>query len=340
MTPQLSIIIPVCNTARYLPECLDSCRAQTFADWECLLVDDGSTDDSAAICESYVRSDARFRLFRNRHLGAAEARNAGLRAARGEWIGFADSDDRFRPEMFARMIEAQRDSGADVVICSFRAFESPDRTVFYPDFHAATPANRIFGTDDVGLLFLCDAGPWNKLFLRDFLKKNELRFPRGLRYEDIFFWNRLVRLRPSFYYLPEKFYEYRQNRQGSTIASHTIDDLALSFRATMKTVEALGRPELMRSFGARFSLRAFKAAAQASGAQRKRFVRRCKALFRQVCRVTGKTGSIGLYLWVKCPARLLDSLILLGLPLRFRSFAQTVKRCDSFFMQRRDTRHE
>ena len=336
MTPQLSIIIPVYNTAQYLPECLDSCLAQTFTGWECLLIDDGSSDDSVAICEAYIRRDARFRLFRNRHCGAAEARNTGLRAARGEWIGFADSDDRFRPDMFARMIRSQCDSRADVVICSFQAFESPDRPVFYPDFHAATPAGRIFGTDDIGLLFLCDAGPWNKLFLREFLRKNELWFPRGLQYEDIFFWNRLVRLRPSFYYLPEKLYEYRQNRSGSVIASHTVHNLALSFRSTMKTLEVLDRPELMQAFGRRFSLRAFKAAAQVPRSKRKQFVRCCKALFRHVCRGTGKTGSIGLFLWVKSPERLLDLFISLCFPLRFRSLTQILKKCDSFFMQKKE----
>ena len=93
MRPRFSIIIPIYNEEAYLREAIDSVLAQTVSDWELLLVDDGSTDASAAICADYAASDARIRMLRQPNRGLSAARNAGLAAAKGEWIAFLDGDD-------------------------------------------------------------------------------------------------------------------------------------------------------------------------------------------------------------------------------------------------------
>ena len=93
MKPFFSIIIPVYNVAPYLRECLDSVLAQTFTDWECLCVDDGSTDNSGAILDEYAQKDPRFRVFHKPNGGVSSARNLALDNAKGEWILFLDSDD-------------------------------------------------------------------------------------------------------------------------------------------------------------------------------------------------------------------------------------------------------
>lgn len=92
-TPTLSVIVPVYNVADYLPACLDSILGQTFTDFELLLIDDGSTDRSGAICDDYARRDARIRAVHRVNAGVSAARNAGLDMARGEFITFVDSDD-------------------------------------------------------------------------------------------------------------------------------------------------------------------------------------------------------------------------------------------------------
>lgn len=93
MKIKVSIIVPVYNVEKYIRECLDSIVAQTFTDWECLLIDDGSPDYSGKICDEYAQKDARFRVFHKENGGVSSARNLGLDHARGEWVTFIDSDD-------------------------------------------------------------------------------------------------------------------------------------------------------------------------------------------------------------------------------------------------------
>jgi teichuronic acid biosynthesis glycosyltransferase TuaG len=104
--PRVSIITPMFNAARWLPETLASVQAQTLPDWEHLLIDDLSTDDSAAVVEAAARKDSRIRLLRApRHLGPSEARNLAIDAARGRFLAFLDADDLWLPEKLARSIE-------------------------------------------------------------------------------------------------------------------------------------------------------------------------------------------------------------------------------------------
>ena len=93
MTPKISVIVPVYNTEKYLRRCIDSVLAQTYQDFELLLIDDGSKDSSGAICDEYAAKDARVRVFHKENGGVSSARNLGLDNARGEWVTFVDSDD-------------------------------------------------------------------------------------------------------------------------------------------------------------------------------------------------------------------------------------------------------
>lgn len=104
--PLVSIITPVYNAARWLPETLSTVSAQTFTDWEHILVDDGSSDNSRAICEAASRADSRFRLISKAHrAGPSAARNAGIDAARGRFLAFLDADDLWHPEKLSRALE-------------------------------------------------------------------------------------------------------------------------------------------------------------------------------------------------------------------------------------------
>lgn len=102
MKPFFSIIIPVYNVAPYLRECLDSVLAQTFTDWECLCVNDGSSDDSGAILDEYAQKDPRFRVFHKKNGGVSSARNLALDNVKGEWIGFLDGDDIYRLDLMEK----------------------------------------------------------------------------------------------------------------------------------------------------------------------------------------------------------------------------------------------
>jgi glycosyltransferase involved in cell wall biosynthesis len=102
--PAVSIVTPAWNAAAFLGESIDSVRAQTFTDWEMVIVDDGSTDDTAALVESYAAADSRIRLLRQSNSGPSAARNRAMRAARGEFFTFLDSDDRWSPEFLAAQL--------------------------------------------------------------------------------------------------------------------------------------------------------------------------------------------------------------------------------------------
>ena len=96
----ISIITPVYNVEKYLPQCIDSVIAQTFRNWELILVDDGSTDRSGAICDEYAAKDSRIRVHHKENSGQADSRNIALRMARADLIGYVDSDDWTEPDMY------------------------------------------------------------------------------------------------------------------------------------------------------------------------------------------------------------------------------------------------
>ena len=117
--PLLSIIVPVYKVENYLPKCIDSILAQTFTDFELILVDDGSPDNCPALCDAAAEKDARVRVIHQKNGGLSAARNAGLDAARGAWIGFVDSDDYIAPEMYEVLYQAVQSTGADLALCDY-----------------------------------------------------------------------------------------------------------------------------------------------------------------------------------------------------------------------------
>jgi glycosyltransferase involved in cell wall biosynthesis len=117
--PKASIIVPVHNAGPYLPACLDSILGQTLREIEVILVDDGSTDDSAAICDRYAGMDPRIRVIHQANGGVGNARNAGLEIANGEFIGFVDGDDLIDPDMVELLYRNAQEHQADISICGF-----------------------------------------------------------------------------------------------------------------------------------------------------------------------------------------------------------------------------
>lgn len=113
--PKLSVIVPVYNTEKYLQECIDSILAQTFPDFELILVDDGSTDRSGAICDEYAGKDPRIQVIHQQNGGITVARKSGVRVARGEYVTFVDSDDWIHKDMYRIMLERE---SADIVVCN------------------------------------------------------------------------------------------------------------------------------------------------------------------------------------------------------------------------------
>lgn len=116
---KLSIIIPVFNVEKYVQTCLDSVIEQSFRNFEVIVVDDGSTDGSPTICDAAAKQDGRICVIHQQNGGLSAARNAGLDIARGEWIGFLDSDDFIMPDMYEKLMDAAEKARADIAICNY-----------------------------------------------------------------------------------------------------------------------------------------------------------------------------------------------------------------------------
>ncbi len=117
--PELSIIVPIYNVEAYLPRCIDSILAQTFTDFEVILIDDGSPDNCGKIIDEYAKSDNRIVVIHQENAGVSSARNAGLNIAKGIYIGFVDPDDWIEPEMYEVMITRIKETGADIACCNW-----------------------------------------------------------------------------------------------------------------------------------------------------------------------------------------------------------------------------
>ena len=181
--PLLSIIVPVYDVERYLPKCIDSILAQTFTDFELILVEDGSPDNCPALCDAAAAKDARIRVIHQKNRGLSAARNAGLDAARGEWIGFVDSDDYIAPEMYEALYKAVQSTGADLALCDYAEVDETGAPC--PKMHVSLSGTELTGRELLkkasGLMVQL---AWNKLYRRAIFA--QLRYPEGKLNEDLF----------------------------------------------------------------------------------------------------------------------------------------------------------
>ena len=211
MSDTISVIIPVYNVEQYLPACLDSLLSQSYRELEILLIDDGSTDSSGAICDAYAKKDYRIRVIHQKNGGAANAKNTGLRAATGKYLTFLDSDDYLEPDAYKYMLDRMMETDADVVQCAFRLVyvdESQDVVM------AKEPA--VYGTQDYLLQYTKDwtcGLLWDKLYRRELFQG--ILFEEGHKIDDEFFTYQGMMNANKVLRDPKIIYNYRQ--RGSSV---------------------------------------------------------------------------------------------------------------------------
>ena len=233
--PKLSVIVPVYNAEGYLDRAVDSVLAQTFADWELLLVDDGSTDGSAALCDRRAAGDGRIRAIHQQNAGPSAARNAGLDAARGDYAAFLDADDWLDPEMYARMFTAMAAGGADCACCGYTmAYDTGPGEVVPPPLPEGThPPEAVL--DAVVLPLLQDrlrvgaftGMAWRWIFPLDALRQRGVRFPDAGYMEDELFLIRFFALPRSLACVDAGLYQYYQS--PGSITRRWFPDLTGTF---------------------------------------------------------------------------------------------------------------
>ena len=196
MRHNLSIIVPVFNVRNYLSDCIDSIISQSYSDFECILIDDGSTDGSGAICDEYAKKDSRIRVFHKENGGVSSARNIGLDNASGEWIYFVDSDDQILPGGLQTMVDCISDN-VDIVLGGYKRYNESGLVVYEIDDRVVCLMDK---RESLSTLYARHGKYYDYLtygcirFLRNkIIQKHNLRFDTGItNKEDTLFLTQYI----------------------------------------------------------------------------------------------------------------------------------------------------
>ena len=244
----VSIVVPVFNVQSYLEECVDSILAQTYTRLEVILINDGSTDRSGAICDAYAASDGRVRVIHQVNAGLSAARNAGVAVSRGRWLLFVDSDDWVHSDTVDVLLKAASRSDADIAVGVFQRFGEAS------DLRARTPphAESVVLTAAEGMTALM--GPmhtlltvaWGKLFRRSLFAN--LEFPVGRLHEDEFVAHRLLYDSRRVIVVGRPLYFYRQHNDsimGAGFNSDKAMDAIAAYADRLRFLQRVGRADLL-----------------------------------------------------------------------------------------------
>lgn len=217
--PKVSIIVPVYNVESYLAQCLDALLAQTLHDIEVIALDDGSTDGSSAILESYAARDARLRVISKPNEGYGITMNRGIDEARAEYVGFVESDDWPEPDMFEKLYHLAQSRDCDLVKCdffdTFEDHEAPRRNL------AGLPFGRVFDTVDFPKIMLITPSTWAALYRRSFLSGNGIRHRTtpGAAFQDCAFSLKCLFAARRCALLNQPLLHYRRDNPNASMKS-------------------------------------------------------------------------------------------------------------------------
>lgn len=225
--PKVSIIIPVYNVEKYIERCIQSILSQTSNEWEAIIVNDGSTDDSLNIIHGLIGKDPRFRVINKSNGGAASARNVGLEEARSEYITFVDSDDSLEKTYVETLLGTMQSASCDIILSGMRVREC-DRLPGIVGLHKFNP-----------FLFFkyCDGGPCAKLFRKEIIDAYHIRFPEDMAVaEDLVFLGSYTLHVKTYFVVPQILYYYYLDNDSSLM--HRFWRGELSLNAYKYNVEA------------------------------------------------------------------------------------------------------
>lgn len=228
--PLLSVIVPVYNVEQYLHQCVDSIIGQTYKNLEIILVNDGSTDGSGAICDEYATKDSRVRVIHKENGGQSSARNIGISISSGEYTTFVDSDDWLELDMYQVLIKQLLDTSADVITFQYvdEFDEQPARwKIIQPSFEVISPCETLRSYSRYRFL------PMMPMYIYKDLKAEGLRCDEGKIHEDEVFLLEYFASTPRTIAISSNiYYHYRRGRLGSTTfrpTKRSMIDLSCGF---------------------------------------------------------------------------------------------------------------
>lgn len=218
----VSIIMPAYNAEKYLPQSIGSVQAQTYENWELLIVDDGSTDNSRALVEAVSSKDPRVKLMCNQHGGTARARNTALDVAKGDYVAFIDADDAYHPAYLEQLVNAACANNAELVICGF--FEGNDFNVYLD--HPLEQGSESVSVDSALIRMYTGQwalliSPWNKLYATALFQ--DVRFPEGRYFEDASTTNRTIKAANKVCFINSKLYFYHITPGSSSKTKRSVE---------------------------------------------------------------------------------------------------------------------
>ena len=225
--PLVSVIVPVYNTRQFLASCVQSILAQTHSELEVLLIDDGSTDGSGALCDQLAAEDSRVRVVHQANAGQAAARNYGIEHCRGEYVLFCDSDDELEPNCIEVAMSALLPIGGTLARFRYLAVDEAGQPIESPwGDESESPVGLVSGTEACASLFRRKFENFTMLFLakRSLYLKSGIRFPVGRKFEDMAIYYQVLLAAGKVLFLPDRLYRYRQ-REGSTLHAMSVQTL-------------------------------------------------------------------------------------------------------------------
>ncbi len=220
--PEVSVLIPIYNVERYLAACLDSLVAQSFADFEAICINDGSTDGSRAIVQRYLDADTRFRVIDKENSGYGASMNRGLDAARGRYVAILESDDLFEPDALALLHDAAEKNDADVAKANFNLYWShpEEHRELFRVVDEREAGATLRPLDDFSVFFR-KPSIWSALYRRGFLVENGIRFLEtpGASYQDSGFNFKVWAAARLAAFIPDAVLNYRQDNDQSSVNS-------------------------------------------------------------------------------------------------------------------------
>ena len=205
---EVSMIVPAYNAQKYIVETLDSLAAQTFSDYEVIIVDDGSTDGTPQMIDTFCDEHERFKAVHIKNGGVYNARLEGIRRAKGRYISFCDSDDLPEPDMIEKMYELAEETGADITVCGFAREEMETGRILSREM--VSFERRAYSMDEEAyILPIVNTSVWNKLIRAEVLQSC-IHFEQPPRIlEDMMFFCSLFPYIQSIAFIPEVLYHYR-----------------------------------------------------------------------------------------------------------------------------------
>ncbi len=220
--PLVSVIIPIYNVENYIVRCLKSIQSQTYKNFECIIINDGSTDNSAEIAEKFIQPDKRFKVIHQINKGLGGARNSGLENALGEYVCFIDSDDWVVMDFLKILISSIVESNADIVGCNMILYFEDGHEKINSWNHSATGKDGIINIPEIFKALFEYHITWNKIYKKKLF--SEIRFPEKLYFEDFATTYKLSFVTKKLVFIDEPLYYYFQ-REDSII--HTFSEKKL-----------------------------------------------------------------------------------------------------------------